>query len=152
MKHPAVCRIAYGVQGGSPGSNVIGLVERLTTPGVPEVVGHHDLGLVPPYGRANRSPERDPVLQHAIGQPKKIHGVNADDPGRLDLLGLAYPSGLVRVHAIDAGFTAGHQGIHHTLSLISPACHSRRSAEFKIIWMSDDAERRVPRFVDGFEI
>jgi hypothetical protein len=111
---------------------VIGLIQRLPTPGVTEVVRDHDLRSMPPNSCADRAAQLDPVLQHPVGQPEKVNHLDSDDP--------------------DAGFAAGHHGIHHGLSLISPASDRRRGTEFKIIWVGDDAERGVPRLVDRFEI
>ena len=103
-------------------------------------------------GRTDRATQlrlRTRVLRR---QPEKVHRVDADDLRRLQLLGLAYAARLGRVHAVDAGLATGHHGIHHGLSLISPASDGRRGTEFKIIWMGDDAQRGVPRLVDRFEI
>jgi hypothetical protein len=107
---------------------------------------------MPPNSCADRAAQLDPVLQHPVGQPEKVNHLDSDDPGRLPLFGLADPTSLGGVQAVDAGFAAGHHGIHHGLSLISPASDRRRGTEFKIIWVGDDAERGVPRLVDRFEI
>ena len=59
--------IAYGVQGGSAGRDVVGLVEIQTTPGVTEVVGDHDLRLMAAYGRTDRATQTDSVLKYPVG-------------------------------------------------------------------------------------
>src|SRR4051812_5877761 len=89
-EQPAVGGIPYRVQGGSAGRNVVGLIEILTTPGVPEIVGDHNLRSVAAYGCADGATQPDAVFEYAIRQPEKVDSVNAHDPCRLQLLGFAY--------------------------------------------------------------
>ena len=67
---PAVAGVADRIKRRPAGCDVVGLVQGATAPGVAEVVGDHDLGLVPADDRADGPAERHPVLQHPIGQTR----------------------------------------------------------------------------------
>jgi NAD(P)-dependent dehydrogenase (short-subunit alcohol dehydrogenase family) len=67
VKNPPIGGIANGVQGGSAGRDVVGLVEIQTTPGVTEVVGDHDLRPMAAYGRTDRATQSDSILKYSVG-------------------------------------------------------------------------------------
>ena len=76
--------------------DVVGLVEVGPAPGVAEVAGDHDLGPVPADHLGDGAAQRHAVLQDAVGQAEEVDVVDADDPRRLDLLGLADGAALLR--------------------------------------------------------
>ena len=90
VEDPAVAGVADGVEHGAADRDVVGLVEVAAAPGVAEVAGDHDLraGDGAPRSAIARA-QRDAVLEDAVRQSEEVDHVDADDRGRLDLLGLA---------------------------------------------------------------
>ena len=120
-------------------------------PGLAEVAGDHDLGPVPAHDGGDRAAQRHAVLEDAVGQAEELDGVDADDPRRLDLLGLADPAALVGVHAVDAGLAAGDHAVDDLLALAGPAGDGGGGAELHVVGVRDDGERAAPVLVERLE-
>ena len=148
---PPVAGVADPVDDGPAGGDVVGLVEVLAAPGVAEVAGDHDVGPVPSYDVGDRGAQREAVLQHAVGLLEEVDRVHPDDPGRLDLLGLAHPAALVGGHPVDAGLAAGHHHVADPLPLAGPARHRGGRSELHVVGVRDNAEGTLPVFAERFE-
>ncbi len=151
VEHPPVAGVADRVEGGLAGGDVVGLVEVATAPRVAEVVGDHDLRPVASYHRGDGPPEPDAVLQHAVREAQEVHGIDPDDPGRLDLFGLPHLAALLRLHAVDAGLAAGHHAVDDVLPLPGPPRHGGSSAELHVVGVRDHAQGALPFLGDGCE-
>jgi len=81
--------------------------------------------------------------------PEELDGVDADDAGGLDLLGLAQRSTLFGVEAVDAGLAAGDHAVHDVFALAGPARDRGGRAVFEVVGVGDDGERAVPVLGEG---
>ena len=97
------------------------------------------------------APQRHAVLQDAVGLLEELDDVDADDPGRLDLLGLAHAAALVGMHAVDAGLTGGDHAVDDLLALRGPARDGGGGAELHVVGVRDDGERTAPVLGQRFE-
>ena len=152
---PAVAGVADRVDDGPADRDVVGLVEVAAAPGVAEVAGDHDVGPVPADDLGDRAPQRDAVLEDAVGQAQELDGRHADDPGGLDLLGLPDPAALVGLHAVDAGLAAGHHAVDDRLALPGPARDRGGGAELHVVGVRDHAQGAVPVLgerLEGFHV
>ena len=130
---------------------MVGLVERAGSEGVAEVARQDDLGPVAADHLGQRPPQRHAVLDDPVGQPEELHGLDADDLRRLDLLGLAHPAALVGMHPVDAGLAAGHHHVGDVLALAGPAGDGGRRAELHVVGVGDDRDRLRPVLGQGLQ-
>ena len=97
------------------------------------------------------APQRHAVLEDAVGLAEELDDVDADDPRRLDLLGLADAAALVGVHRVDAGLAGGDHAVDDLLALAGPARDGGGGAELHVVGVRDDRERAGPVLGQRFE-
>ena len=93
-----------------------------------------------------------PYSRMPSGRPRNSTVVDADDPRRLDLLGLADACGTRRAQPVDAGLAAGHHAVDDLLALPGPAGDRGGGAELQVVGVRDDAERALPVLAEGFPV
>ena len=85
------------------------------------------------------------------GSPRNSTVVDADDPARLDLLGLADPAALLGLHPVDAGLAAGDHHVGDVLALAGPPGDGGGGAELHVVGVRDDRDRLRPVLGQGLQ-
>src|SRR3954451_21268037 len=108
VEHPAVAGVSDAVEHRAADRDVVGLVEHGAEERRLEVSGQDDLGLVPAYHLGDGGAQGQPVLDDAVGKAEELAHVDADRAAGVELLGLAHPLRLARLHAVDASLAGRH--------------------------------------------
>ena len=92
----------------------------------------------------DRGPQREAVLHHPVGEAQELDGVDTDDAGGLDLLGLADRPALLGSEPVDPGLAAGDHDVDDPLALPGPARDGGRGSELHVVGVGDDRHGRGP--------
>ena len=138
-EHPPVAGVAHRVERRQPGHAVVGHVQSRDELELPRP-GEHDVGPVLADPPRDVPPQRQPVLEHAVGVIQELHVGDADRRGPGDLLAGADLARAVRRRRVHAGLPAGEHQVGDVDTAGGPHGDRGRGAVLDVVGVGDDAQ------------
>src|SRR5918996_1579504 len=143
-EHPAVRGVAHRVDGRLPHDAVVGHVEVGAAVGLAVVDGDHQLGALAPDGGGQVAPQRQAVLDRAVGVVEELDVGHSHHRGAVSLLAHPYPGALGGVHRVDAGLALADEQVGDPLALSGPAGYGGGTAVLHVVGVGHDRQRPLP--------